>query len=270
MRPEVFQFNDYKSLLKSVLNSPESKRGLSRELSQAAQCQPSYFSSVINGHTHLTPDHAYGITRFFVLNEDETSYFLLLVDHARSGSPTLKARISAQLKSLKTEQENLAKRLKRPALSTDTENSVYYSTWAWSAIHILVSIPEFQDPKKIASKLKLTESYVIQVLDELERINLVKSSGKKWTYHSGSLHVPKHSPFVTTHHNNWRQQAVAHAQVFPDDGVHYTNVTSVSALAFEKLKTLVLNFIDESTRIAGPSEPEELVAITVDFFVVDR
>ena len=188
---------------------------------------------------------------------------------ARAGSKNLKERITRKLKSLKSEHENLASRLKRPALQTDAENSVYYSAWAWSAIHILVSIPEFQEPRKIASKLKLDEKYVVRVLTQLQRIGLVKQSGKRWLYHSGSLHIPRHSPFVVTHHNNWRQKAMLHAQMEPDNGIHYTNVTSVSASAMENLKLLVLKFIDESTQIAGPSEPEELVAITIDFFNVN-
>jgi hypothetical protein len=75
---------------------------------------------------------------------------------------------------------------------------------------------------------------------------------------------------VVTHHQNWRQQAIVHAQIFPDDGIHYTNVTSVSRSALEKLKGLVLKFIDESNQIAGPSDPEELITLTLDLFKIDR
>jgi hypothetical protein len=36
--------------------------------------------------------------------------------------------------------------------------------------------------------------------------------------------------------------------------------------ALDKIKQLLLTFIDESTRVAGPSKEEELVSIACDLF----
>jgi hypothetical protein len=41
-----------------------------------------------------------------------------------------------------------------------------------------------------------------------------------------------------------------------------------SAAQLEKIRTMVLKFIDEATKEAGPSTGEELVAVNIDIFPV--
>lgn len=52
------------------------------------------------------------------------------------------------------------------------------------------------------------------------------------------------------------------------DEIPYTMVQSMTVPAAEKIKQRLLEFIDESRKITGPSKEEELICITCDLFRV--
>lgn len=273
MAIHAFQFQDYKKYLLALIDAPGSPRGFKKRLAEAAGCQSSYFSLVLHAETHLTPDHACGISDFLQHKPCEAEYFLCLVDFARSGTPKLRARIESKLKGLRDENENLAKRVgKRKEVAAHEGAATYYSSWIWTAVHMLTSIPDYQTPKSIASKLGLPEALVLQTLEELEQMKLVrKSSGPtRWIHSMENIHVGRDSPLVNLYHNHWRQKAIEHAYVRPGLDVHFTSVTTVSREAFDEIKTLLLQTIERWSSIAGPSSPEEAVCFTLDLFRIGK
>ena len=73
---------------------------------------------------------------------------------------------------------------------------------------------------------------------------------------------------MVLHHQNWRTRAVMDTQDFENTNVHYTAVQTVSKADFARLKELLLQFISEASQIAGPSKPEEGLALTCDLFTI--
>jgi uncharacterized protein (TIGR02147 family) len=263
----VFQHSDYKALLKAAI-SADGTRGYIRKLAEVAGCQRSYLSTVLHSHHHLTPDHACGIASFWKLTPQEEDYFLALVDHARSGCPRLKSRLEKKIKKLLRENENLSTRLERQSLSHTSQTLGYYSSWVWSALHIIVSIPEYGSASAISKRFNLPEKFVKEALFNLEKTGLVKETANRWEFASDSVHVPKDSAWVSLHHNNWRQRAVMHSQLDASSGVHFTTVTALSLEARKAIKMLILTFIDEFSAISEPSVSEEIVCLNLDFFDV--
>jgi uncharacterized protein (TIGR02147 family) len=268
MKDSVFAFDDYRAYLRKRIESEETSRGLITRMANAAQCQRSHLSRVISGTLHLTPDQALGLTRHWNFNDDETDYFLTLVDRDRAGSPALRARLGNRLQASRRKQEDLTKRLKRMEVIPTGIDSTYYSAWYWSAIHILVSIPEFQTIEAISRRLALPDLMVKNCLEALEQQGLVKNSGKNWKIGSASIHLPRNTPVIGVHHNNWRQRAVMDAVQPGSDGVHYTVVQSLSVRDFEKLKAMMLRWIDEYAAVASPSQEQELICFACDLFRV--
>jgi uncharacterized protein (TIGR02147 family) len=271
MATNLFQFNDYKNYLQAVIKSPEAPRGFKKRLAEVAGCQSSYFSAVLHAATHLTPDHACGISDYLQLRPNEAEYFLTLVDLARSGTPRLRGRLEAKLKALRDDNENLAKRVgRRKEISASDGAAFYYSSWMWTAVHVLTSIPQFQTPQKIARKLHLSETCVVQILEGLEQMALVRreSGATRWVHTMESVHVGRDSPLVNLYHNHWRLKAIEHAYERPGVDVHFTSVTAVSVDAFKEIKALILDTIERWSSIAGPSASEEAVCFSLDLFRV--
>ena len=248
--------------------SGETNRGQMTKAAEALNCQRSYLSRVISDELQLTPDHAFNLSKFWNLNSDERDYFLNLVDFERAGDPEFRAFVKSKIVALKNKYESVQERTERTAFSLDAHQATYFSTWIWSAIHFLTSIPKYQSPDAIADRLGLRADSLTPYLVALEAQGFIEQKRNKWIYKSGEFHAPKDSPLVSFLHQNWRSRAVLDAQLFSKDSVHFTQVQTLSLDDFEKVKDLLLNFIADSSRIAGPSRPEECIAVTCDLFKI--
>ena len=264
----VFLFKSYKAYLKANTES-KAQRGLMTKLAQAAGCELSYLSRVLSQEIHITPDHAFKIATALNLNSNERDYFLCLVEFERAGDPTYRDFLKNKLKSMAQENEDLSKKTGNPLTEMNQFEFLYNSNWIYCALHLLVSIPQFQNVTKISQRLHLPEAMIQAYLMQLAEMGYVRrKSATTWEYVSGASHTPKNSPLVPLYHSNWRTRAVLDSQNFQNDALHYTNVQSMSVSCYEKIKQLLLSSIAEVERLAGPTECEELVNINIDAFKV--
>lgn len=263
----VFQFNHYKDLLGALLTGSENRGKLS-QAATALGCQRSYLSRVLSEEMHLTMDHAFNLAEFLNFDGEEREYFLALVEWERAVSPKYRAHWKAKITALKAKHESIPERTERKELKLDHLEARYFSSWVWSALHFLTSVPEYQSSAAMAQRLGLPESQVRSHLEALSQQGLVLQKGSKWIYQSGEFHAEKDHPFVLLHHQNWRQRALLDAQEFSRDHIHYTAVQSVSRADVEKIKELILECLSEFSRIAGPSKPEDVIALNIDFFKI--
>jgi uncharacterized protein (TIGR02147 family) len=266
---EIYSFTDYRAFLRqTIAAAAESERswgGITRWATSAG-FQRSHGSRVLSGDKDLSAEQALATAEFLKLNEIETDYFLLMVDFAKAGTKPLKDRLQRKLKAIKKEKDSLAAKIHQPHIESRYEESLYYSAWYWSAIHILTSVPGFSTPAKIAAKLRLPLPLVEMTLTQLGEQKLIKKQNGHWSFSSSSIHLPKNSAMISVHHNNWRQRAIADAQDFQSEALHYTVVQSISAADQEKFQAKLVRVIEEFQRLAIPSQPEELVSFCCDFF----
>lgn len=268
MSKSLYSSDSYISVIKRKISEKKEKWGLVSEMAAACNCQKSHLSRVISGRVHLTLEQAAGLCEYFGFNEVETEYFLNLVQYERAGTKQLKNKIEKRIKHIRQEQEDLSKRLNKPSIGVEQKEILYYSAWYWSAIHVLVSIPQYQTVRAVAQKLSLSEAMVLYCLEVLEQYDLVGRNGVTWKTTSTPIHLSKKSSLIGLHHNNWRARGVLSAQNTQDDGIHYTVIQSVSYSDFEKIKQIFLETIEEYMKTAGPSKEEELVCFCLDWFRV--
>lgn len=261
----VFEFNSYKKFMSHKLLGLN-QRGQLTSAAKALGCQRSYLSRVISDKLQITADHAFNLARFWHLTPDERSYFQTLVELERSSDSHHQAFLKKQLLDLKKRHESIQERTNRTDLKIQFNNLNYFSSWIYSAIHFLTCIPEFQTASAISVRLNLPEAVVLNYLSQLEEHQCVQKNGSTWTYKSGEFHIPKDSPLVVLHHQNWRLKAVLDTQNFDSNSVHYTGVHTLSKTDLNRLKEMLLNFISEASALTSPSKPEEAIALTLDLF----
>ena len=262
----VFEFQSYKAIVKIKL---EERRGQLSRAAEAVGCQVSFLSRVLKTEAHLTMDQAFMLSKFWKLNPDEQAYFHTLVEFERAAEPQYREHLKQRIEKQKHNNESLQKRTGKEDFPIAEQQAMYFSTWLWSAIHFLSAIPEYQNSKKMAMRLGVSELIVIDSLKRLEQFKLVSSGpNNQWKYADGQFHIPKHSPFVVQHHQNWRNKAIIDAQNFSSEGLHYTTVLTLSKSDVEKIKNLLLNFISDTVEISNPSSPEDALVLNCDFFKV--
>jgi uncharacterized protein (TIGR02147 family) len=256
----IFEFNDYKAFISHHIASNAQIRGYKTVLAQAAGCQKAFFSHVHRSHVHLTPDHAAGLANYW--------YFLVLVDLARAGTERLKNHLQERALKIKKQHGKLEERLKTSAVQEHIIQTYYYSSWYWSALHMLASIPQFQTPEKMADRLGLDPRLVLETLKELEKMGLLKKQKDRWVITDKSFHLPKSSPLNEVNHGNWRQRALVDVQKRTDESFHYTSVFSMSKSDAKKIRQLVAELVIDTRKLIEPSEEEELFCFNADFFEV--
>lgn len=270
MSLKVYDYEDYRDLLKAVISELHEVRGLQSRLAEAAGCQRSYFSQVLKGNSSLTLEQGIGIANYLLWDELQTMYFLELINREKAGSPALRDHFTARIKDIRKKSKELGGKLgeKRSLESTEAARK-YYSSWSYSAVHILVGIDGFQTLTAVSERLSLSASTVAQILADLEKMELVKKvSAQRWKLAEGSLHLGRDSSMTFSNHGNWRQQALFDVSKNKDSSIHYTAVQSLSKKDVEVFKEFVLEMIEKSRNIVRKSGAEEITCFTCDFFEV--
>lgn len=264
----IFNYKDYKSYLKYRIYDQAAPRGIVTRMAEAAGCQRTYLSQVLTREVHLLPEHGLGLCEFWGFLENETDFFMLLLQKDRAGTMKLKNHIDKKLKEITKNEANLKERYKDTKELSEENKAIYYSNWIYSAVHILTSIEEFQSIEKLASRLEIAVSSVEKVLNILERMKLVSNEEGRWVYQKRKVHVPKTSPMAAFNNANWRQRGSLYSQQIDNENVHYTVVASLAQEDFLEIRQMILKFIDEKRKVITQSKQEDVACFTLDWFWV--
>ena len=167
--------------------------------------------------------------------------------------------------NIKEKGNQISQRLTLPSLKDIEVESFYYSSWIVSAIHVLISIDNYQTPSAIAQRLSIHEELVRGVLNRLKSFGLVTEKNGEWQVGHSHLHLSKNSPFQPMHQANWKLLAIQNTQL-KSSGIHYCNVHSISQSDFRIVQEKMLKFISELLETIKASPAEKLATINLDYF----
>jgi uncharacterized protein (TIGR02147 family) len=270
MKNDIFEYSDYKAYLKALLSSKGADRGRKAAAAKASQIQATYLSQVLNGHVHLSLEQADLMNTFLMHNEDESHFFLLLVQKNKAGTRKLKDYFDTQIGEIKKRRLVVAERLGKNYSLTDPEKQIYYSSWIYSAVHIATTIPELQTKKKLAEHLNLHYDRLAEVLNFLSQAQLVIMNGENVRPGPSLIHLGNNSSNIFKHHANWRNQAIESLEREGPLDLHYSLVLSLSKEDIEKVKSIFLKGIENMAEIVRPSKEETLYALNIDFFNMNK
>lgn len=262
----VFDFGEYKQFLRDQIHRNEGRRGYNTRLAEAAGCSRSFLSQVLSSDVDFTRDHAAGLSAFWNFQPLETEYFFALVDLARAKSPVLSEYLRQRLKTLKSDQASLTKRVQKEGLDEEHVGAVYYSTWLISAVHVCLTIPRLVDPESIARRLTADVRAVEKALSRLAEIGLAQQTAQGWKPKKADLNVADHSPFSQINHANWRNKAIASLPDRKSESVHFSSVFTMSAKDAESLRQQVRDFLVKARETIVASPEEEVFCMNLDFF----
>jgi uncharacterized protein (TIGR02147 family) len=265
----IYEFENYKNYLKNFEESQGTFiKGFRSKLAAEMSCQSGYVTHVLNGHAHFSLEQAYRIRSFLGQSEAESKYFLQMVHLARAGTNELKNLMHVELLQLKETQQNLKNRVGESKALTEKDQAVYYSSWIYSAIHVLVSLPGFNDIKKISESLRLTEDVVKYAAQFLVRAGILIEHSGRIKPGQTQVHLQKQSDFITQHHQNGRLAAIQSLTDRRKFNLHYSTMSSLSKADAESLKMEMLAMIQNYVEKVRPSKEEIAVAFNLDFFLI--
>ena len=91
MKKILFDYKDYKAYLNDhIRKSPHNGRGMRSMLADKIRSQSSYVTKVLNEEAHFSLEQASLINEALAHTEEESRFFLYLVQLARAGNDTVK------------------------------------------------------------------------------------------------------------------------------------------------------------------------------------
>jgi uncharacterized protein (TIGR02147 family) len=270
MNKSVFEYSHYKTYLRDRTGARGSKLGVKSALARTMGCQPTYLSQVLHDHAHLSLEQAEKVNEFFGHNKEESDFFLLLVQKERAGTPSLAAYFQEHLNEILRRRLILSKRLGEKVVLNEQNQSVYYSSWIYAAIHIALTIPKLRTREAIGTFLKLPLKKVSSALDFLCSVGLARAQGSSYSVGETQVRLSSGSYNLIRHHSNWRTQALEALDREELADLHYSGVISLSREDVIKVKNILLEAISQSQNVVRDSKEEELYAVALDFFTLRK
>jgi uncharacterized protein (TIGR02147 family) len=269
MKGNVFDYRDYKKYLVDSLDArPGGGRGSRSALAEATGCQTAYVSQVLNGNANFSLEQADLINKFLGHAADEADFFLLLVQHGRAGTHSLRSYFMGQINKILEKRLVIKDRLDvKKALSRE-DQVLYYSNWLYAMVHVMLSIPEFQNREAIAKYLGLPLQRVSEILDFLLSVGLAKRDQGRFKIGDARLHLGSDSAMFAKHHTNWRVQAMRSLDRSGNDDTHYSSVVTLTKEDAVKIRLMIIDFIKEVKVVVKEAKEEEVHAFCLDFFQV--
>ncbi len=267
---KIFDCDDYKVFLASAVGPRDKRSGIKSAMAKAIKVQVTYLSQIIHGNAHLSLEQADLLSRFLGLNSEENDYFLLLVQKNRSGTSSLQEYFSRKLEDIRRKRMSLVERLgKTPQLSKE-DQSIYYSSWHYIAVHMALTIPELRTKESISQFLGLSLKLTANALEFLTSRQLATTQGAEWIALTNFIRLGNTSHNIYKHHTNWRMQAIASLEREELFDLHYSSVLSLSKEDVAKLKERFLESIRETVQSVRQSKEEKLYCYCLDFFDLER
>ena len=271
MSISLFEYDDYKSLLWSRIQAlPNKGYGFKSRMAEATECKTSYVAQVLHGKAHFSLEQADRLCSLLQFRDDESDFFLLLVQLARAGTPSLRKRIQAQIEELRAKQLNLKQRFAVQTELNEKDATEFFSRWYIPAVHLGATIPRLKNREQLAHALTLNPDLLREALDFLIAHGLLEE--RKGVLEPGptKIFIGRDSPIMKMHHANWRTRAIESLDRNSTKDLHFTSVYSLSAKDAKIIRERLINEIEAVRGIVRPSPEEQLAVFTLDFFRIDR
>jgi uncharacterized protein (TIGR02147 family) len=264
MEKSIFEYKGYKSYLNEVLD--RRSRGERSRLAEAIRCHSGYVTQVLNGTAHFSLEQAELVNQFLGHSKDQSHFFLLLVQFDRAGTATLREHFEEQMKELVEKQFVLKTRLRYKRSLSREDQAIFYSSWHYGAVHVLVSVPGCSTVKGMSDYLGIPLEKTAEVVAFLSSVGLITQEGDHYKIGTTHIHLEHDSPMISKFHTNWRLQAIQSLDHQRAEDLHYSSVITASYEDSPKIREILVKAIEEVRAVVRPSKNEAAFSYAIDFF----
>ncbi len=263
----IFKYTRYREYLVAWIEAQGARSyGLKSRIAGALGVSSGLISQILKAEKTLTSDQTSDLVDFIGLNEIESDYFHLLLEHDRAGNHRYREKLRRKITSLQQQSRQIGKRVPRHKELTDEQRAIYYSSWLYTGVRNLSAVNGKNDIGALAEHLHVEPAVISRVLRFLIENGLCIEQKGRITYGPGSTHVDQDSPFVNKHHQNWRFQAIQKMENQNDKNLFFTSPMSLSDEAAEQIRKILPTVIQNIMKISAPSASERTACLNIDWF----
>lgn len=262
----IWEFLDYREYLDQKLGSEGSRTGLRKKLAEAIPVHTTFVSQVLKGRNEFSLEQAEAINTFLEHTDDEGEYFIFLLLKGRSENPKLKSRFEKKIQSMRDQRLSIKTRLNAKDEINAKDREKFYSSSIYGAIHVLCSIPKYQNMNSICEITRLSKKRVSEIIDFMLRLGILKQEKEKIISQNNHIHLGNDSDLILKHHANWRLHTLSHLQFVDKNDLHYSACLSLSKDDAFKIKESILQNLKNNVDVISKSKEEEAYVMSIDFY----
>lgn len=263
----IFEYSDYKHLVTDlVAQMPKGGWGQFRLMAETLRVNSTVISQIFRGSRHLTPEQALTLAESFGFNDNETSFFLLLVQKDRAGTASLKKYYEAKEKSQRESSRQIKTRIQKHSVIKEEDKALFYSDWYYSGIRMLSALSTHNTIDEFADYFQLNRSITKKVVDFLLETGLCIEQDGKISVGPKSTHLDNKSPLVNSHRRNWHLKSMERMQGMHTEDLFYSAPMTLSEKDFEAIREELVAAISKVVKRVEKSDEEKLVCLNIDWF----
>jgi len=263
----IFSYQEFrKYILDRFGEMPRGGHGQSRKLASFVGIHTTLVSQILNGTRCLTAEQAALTCEFLGLSELETDYFMNLIRLDRAGNVQLKKILRRNLDQLRQTSTQLSSRLKSDRKLSESERATFYSDWSYSAVRQLSAIPDYRTVAELEKHLGLPSKQLRQIIDFLLKAGLCVEKDGRITVGPKGTHLEASSPWINSHHRNWRQKGLERLNYDEPARLHYSAPMTLSSEDALKVKEMITQFLERLDSLIDKSPSEEARCLNIDWF----
>jgi uncharacterized protein (TIGR02147 family) len=264
----IFRAKNYRTyMVQRVAEIQGQERGVLVRMARYLRIQPSYLTHVVQGKSDLSLEQAEQLNAFLGHSDTEAEYFLLMVSEERAGTSSLKKHFNGKRKLLEQEEDTLSARFKTQDTVDEELLEKYYDSWAFGAVHALISVPGYSTPESLSERLSLPVSRVTSILSELVRAGILERGEKAYRVGTRRIHLPRDEQKIHNFHSQWRQRSIEKLQKDPrEDDLFYSSVITLSKTDLVEIRRMFSDTLQEAKAKIRDSKDETLAVLNIDLF----
>lgn len=262
----IFTYTDYVVFLRAYIeNQPKKGRGLVQKLAFHLGVNPTFVSQVLSGLKNFSTEQGFELVEFLGLAGIDKDYFILLIQIKKSGSKKSEKYFLEKAHELKTKALKLSHRIEQDKSLSETQKSIFYSSWLYSAIRIYTAFDEGKTLEQVISEFAIPRARAVEILNFLIETGLCNQKGLFYKVGAISTHLDSKSPYIVRHHMNWRNRALQRHENINEDELVYSAPMALSAADFEILREDLAVWIKKMVDRVKKSPSEKMVFLNIDF-----
>ena len=269
MSAQPYDYTDYKSYLLAWIKSrPHQGHGEKSKIAQALRCQVAYISQVLNAQAQLSLEQGLELCGYLELNSDESEYLLLLISQARAGTDALRALYEKKIQALLSGRAQIKNRVTTSRSLSPDDQARYFSSWHYSAVHLLLTIPGLNHRKKIQSHLRIDAARLDSIIDFLIHTQLATQTNGVLQVGPASIHLGQDASMIAQHHTQWRMKAIQSLDSDKPEHLHYSSAVTVARADIPAVRKILLSAIEQVRKTVKDSKEDSLYVYCLDLFEV--
>lgn len=266
-----FKVEEYRVIIENFLKSkPHQGYGEISKIGKFLKVNPTLVSQVMSGTRDFTCEQGIDLANYLGLSETEAEYFLLLIQRARAGNPRLRKHFDQKLEGLRIQSKDIGRHYAHERQLDETEASVFYSSWLYSAIRVYTSTAEKgRGVEELCERFQISRSRAMDILRFLLQTGLCSEKNGLYMANLARTFGNQKSPHLVKHRSNWRLKAIQKLENVTDDEMSITSVMSISKKDFEEVRRQLTEFIKFLSKTVQETEAEDLAFINIDLLWVD-